>query len=98
MEKKLKIAEEKTDALKNLLTSKDDELDRVLAQKVALTNLFENDLLQMTDKLISNARGLRSQEDIQQLGNDMQNLHKLIGVSFQALKGSMMTKAQLQQQ
>lgn len=83
--------------MKNLLTSKDDELDRVLAQKVALTNLFENDLLQMTEKLIGSSRQVRSQEDITQLSNDMQNLHKLIGVSFQALKGSMMTKAQLQQ-
>jgi len=45
MEKKLKISEEKNDALKNLLTSKDDEIERVLQQKVALTNLFENDLL-----------------------------------------------------
>lgn len=30
MEKKLKISEEKNDALKNLLTSKDEEIDRVL--------------------------------------------------------------------
>jgi len=30
MEKKLKISEEKNDALKNLLTSKDDEIERVL--------------------------------------------------------------------
>ena len=82
MEKKLKISEEKTEALKSLLTSKDDELDRVLAQKVALTNLFENDLLQMTEKLIGNSRQVRSLEEITQLGNDMQNLHKLIAVSF----------------
>ena len=30
LEKKLKLAEEKTDALKNLLTSKDDEMERIL--------------------------------------------------------------------
>jgi hypothetical protein len=31
MEKKLKISEEKNEALKNLLTSKDDEIERVLS-------------------------------------------------------------------
>lgn len=30
IEKKLKIAEEKNDALKNLLSGKDDEVERVL--------------------------------------------------------------------
>jgi len=30
MVKKLKISEEKNDALKNLLTSKDDEIERIL--------------------------------------------------------------------
>jgi hypothetical protein len=39
------LAEDKTDALKNLLTSKDDEIERVLNQKMALSSLFENDLL-----------------------------------------------------
>ena len=82
MEKKLKISEEKNDALKNLLTSKDDEIERVLQQKVALTNLFENDLLQMTDKLIGNVRSVRSQEELSQMSNDLQNLQKLIAVSF----------------
>lgn len=71
MEKKLKISEEKNDALKNLLTSKDDEIERVLQQKVALTNLFENDLLQMTDKLIGNVRSVRSQEELSQMSNDL---------------------------
>lgn len=60
MEKKLKISEEKNDALKNLLTSKDDEIERILQQKVALTNLFENDLLSMTDKLIDGVQQVRS--------------------------------------
>ena len=82
MEKKLKISEEKNDALKNLLTSKDDEIERVLQQKVALTNLFENDLLQMTDKLIGNVRSVRSQDELSQMSNDLQNLQKLIAVSF----------------
>ena len=30
MEKKLKISEEKNDALKNLLSSKDEEVERIL--------------------------------------------------------------------
>jgi hypothetical protein len=30
MEKKLKISEDKNDALKNLLSSKDDEIERIL--------------------------------------------------------------------
>ena len=92
MEKKLKIADEKNEALKNLLSGKDEEIERVLQQKVALTNLFENDLMQMTEKIIGNIRGIRSQDDIQQTQSDMMNLQKLIGVSFQALKGSMASK------
>lgn len=60
MEKKLKISEEKNEALKNLLSSKDDEIERILQQKVALTNLFENDLLQMTDKLIGSIKTVRT--------------------------------------
>ena len=92
MEKKLKIADEKNEALKNLLSGKDEEIERALQQKVALTNLFENDLMQMTEKIIGNIRGIRSQDDIQQTQSDMMNLQKLIGVSFQALKGSMASK------
>jgi hypothetical protein len=30
MEKKLKISEDKNDALKNLLSSKDDEIERIM--------------------------------------------------------------------
>jgi len=92
MEKKLRISEEKNEALKNLLGSKDDEMERVLQQKVALTNLFENDLLQMTDKIIAGVKGVRSQEELGQMAGDLQNLQKLIAVSFQALKGSMAQK------
>ncbi len=58
LEKKLKISDEKNDALKSLLQTKDEEIERVLSQKVALTNIFENDLLQMTDKLITHSRGV----------------------------------------
>lgn len=65
MEKKLKLSEEKTDALKNLLTCKDDEMERVIHQKTALTTLFENDLLQMTDKLINNMKIVRNSDDLQ---------------------------------
>ena len=32
---------------------KDEELERVMQQKVALTSIFESDLLGMTEKMIS---------------------------------------------
>lgn len=67
LEKKLKLAEDKNDALKNIILSKDDELERVLQQKTTLTSLFENDLLSMTDKLIGNVRGVRTGEDLSQM-------------------------------
>lgn len=62
----MKIAEEKNEALKNLVSGKDEEIERVLQQKVALTNLFENDLMQMTEKIIGNVKVIRSSDDIQQ--------------------------------
>ena len=89
LEKKLKIADDTNDSLKTLLHSKDDETERILAQKVALTNIFENDLLQMTDKVITQTKNVRTQEELEQVAADMMNLQKLIAVSFQALKSSM---------
>lgn len=35
------------------MRAKDEELERTMQQKVALTSIFENDLLQMTDKMIN---------------------------------------------
>ena len=74
MEKKLQLAEETNDALKNLITSKDDEIEKSFSQKNALTNLFENDLIQMTEKLIGSLRIVRSQEDLAQTQTDLINL------------------------
>lgn len=88
IEKKLKLAEDKNEALKNLITSKDEELDQSIQQKNALTNLFESDLIQTTEKLIGSLRNVRTQEDLQQTQTDLINLQKLIAVSFQAMKGT----------
>lgn len=58
------LAEEKNEALTNLITSKDDEMEKSFTQKNALTNLFENDLMQITEKLIGSMRTVRTQEDL----------------------------------
>ena len=39
-------------------------MDKTLAQKGSLIQLFESDLLQMTDKLINTSRGIRTVEDL----------------------------------
>jgi hypothetical protein len=59
---------------------------------VALTSIFESDLLSMTDKIISGAannqqRGATNNNGV--IVHDLKNLQKLIAVSFQALKSSM---------
>lgn len=87
IEKKLRLSEEKNDALRNLLVSKDEEAEKAWQQKAALTGMFESDLAQMTEKLVANVKGVRTSEDLLQMQNDLVNLQKLISVSFQALKG-----------
>ena len=88
LEKKLTLAEEKNEAMKNLIQSKDEEIENSLTQKNALTNLFENDLMQITEKLIGHMRNVKSQDDLMQTQNEVINLQKLIALCFQAIKGS----------
>ena len=38
------------------MRGREEELERMLQQKVALAQIFEGDLLQMTEKLIAQAR------------------------------------------
>ena len=87
LEKKLKLSEDKNLALTSLLGSKDEELDKSYQQRGALSSLFENDLSQMTDKLIQSVVQVRSQDDLSKMEGDLKNLQKLIAVSFQAMKG-----------
>jgi hypothetical protein len=65
LEKKLKLSEDKNDALKNLINSKDEESDKIFQQKNALTSLFENDLIQTTEKLIGGMNNIRTQDDLE---------------------------------
>ncbi len=55
MQRKLRASEDKAEILTNVLRGKDEEMARFLSQKVALTQIFETDLMQMTDKLIHSA-------------------------------------------
>jgi hypothetical protein len=95
LERRLRQAEGQAEQLLVANRQKDEELERVMQQKVALTSIFESDLLGMTEKMIaaqSAAQG-RGQTQHQQHSSvnvqDLMNLQKLIAVSFQAIKSSM---------
>jgi len=46
-EKRLKLAEEKNEALSTLVKQKEEEMQKFIHQKNTLTALFERDLLEM---------------------------------------------------
>ena len=41
--------------MRQAVRARDDEIERTFQQKVALTSIFESDLLSMTDKIITGA-------------------------------------------
>ena len=92
-EKKLRLADEQAESLKQAVRSREEEIERTMQQKVALTSIFESDLLQMTDKIIQGANTYNQRSSTNGNGGvivqDLVNLQKLIAVSFQALKSSM---------
>ena len=53
MERRLRQAEGQAEQLLHANRQKDEELERVMQQKVALTSIFESDLLGMTEKMIA---------------------------------------------
>ncbi len=86
-EKKLRLADEQAESLKQAVRSREEEIERTMQQKVALTSIFESDLLQMTDKIIQGANTFNQRSSTNNTNGgvivqDLVNLQKLIAVSF----------------
>lgn len=67
-EQRLKMSEDRNEALTSLLKQKDQDLDKTVHHRNTLSALFESDLTNMANKIQQGLQQVRTENDLRNLG------------------------------